>query len=83
LDGNAVQVVLFLGVFGGALAFFLWTSALSHLSPTRVAVYMNLNPMVAGLLGFLLLSERAEPVFLVGFIAVVAGVYLVNVGPPN
>jgi drug/metabolite transporter (DMT)-like permease len=79
LDGRIALVVLFLGIFGGALAFLLWTSALSQLSPTRVAVYMNLNPMVAALLGVLLLSERAEPIFFLGFIAVVTGVYLVNV----
>jgi len=29
-----------------------------------VAVYINLNPIVAAVLGVLLLSERATPVFL-------------------
>ena len=81
VDGRAILLVLLLGIFGGALAFFLWTSALSQLSPTRVAVYLNLNPVVAALLGVVLLSEEAEPVFFVGFIAVVAGVYLVNAVP--
>ena len=76
--GSNLELVLFLGVFGGAIAFFLWTLALSHLSPTRVAVYINLNPMVAALLGIILLSERAETAFFIGFIAVVVGVYMVN-----
>jgi drug/metabolite transporter (DMT)-like permease len=75
------ELVLFLGIFGGAIAFFLWTSALSRLSPTRVAVYINLNPMVAALLGILLLSERADAAFFIGFIAVVAGVFMVNAAP--
>ena len=83
LDGRPLQLVLGLGIFGGAVGFFLWTSALSRLSPTRVAVYMNLNPMVAALLGVLLLSEHADPVFFLGFVAVVAGVYLVNAVPPG
>jgi drug/metabolite transporter (DMT)-like permease len=81
--GSSVRLVLFLGVLGGALAFSLWTSALSHLSPTSVAVYINVNPMVAALLGILLLSERVEPIFFAGFVAVVCGVYLVNVVPSN
>ncbi len=81
LDRRLLELVLFLGVLGGALSFFLWTSALSVLSPTRVAAYINLNPVVAALLGIFLLSEPAELAFFVGFVAVVAGVYLVNVIP--
>lgn len=80
-DGRNLELVLFLGVFGGAVAFLLWTSALSHLSPTRVSVYINLNPMVAALFAILLLSERGKPSFFLGFAAVVTGVYLVNVRP--
>ena len=81
LGPHLVGLLLFLGVFGGALAFFLWTAALARLSPTRVAVYVNLNPMVAALLGILLLSEPTGPEFFAGFFAVVSGVYLVNVRP--
>jgi drug/metabolite transporter (DMT)-like permease len=83
LDGSALLLVLSLGIFAGALGFFLWTSALSRLSPTRVAVYANLNPMVAAFLGVLLLSEQADPVFFIGFVTVVAGVYLVNAVPSS
>jgi drug/metabolite transporter (DMT)-like permease len=56
----------------------MWTVALAQLSPTQVAVYINLNPIVAAALGVLLLSERASPVFLLSFAAVIAGVLLVN-----
>jgi drug/metabolite transporter (DMT)-like permease len=44
----------------------------------RVAVYVNLNPVVAALLGVVLLGERRSGLFLLGFAAVVAGVLLVN-----
>jgi drug/metabolite transporter (DMT)-like permease len=80
-DRRLLEMVLFLGVFGGALSYFLWTSALSALSPTRVAAYVNLNPVVAALLGIFLLSEPAELAFFAGFVTVVAGVCLVNVIP--
>lgn len=78
LDGRLLAVVAFLGVPGGAIAFLLWTWALSRLTPTRVAVYVNLNPIVAAVLGVLLLAERRSGLFLLGFVAVVGGVLLVN-----
>jgi drug/metabolite transporter (DMT)-like permease len=78
LDGQLLGVVVFLGVLGGAAAFLLWTWALSRLTPTQVAVYVNLNPVVAALLGVVLLGERRSGLFLLGFTAVVAGVVLVN-----
>jgi drug/metabolite transporter (DMT)-like permease len=78
LDGQLLGLVAFLGVLGGAVAFLLWTGALTRLTPTQVAVYVNLNPVVAALLGVLLLAERRSGLFLIGFAAVVSGVLLVN-----
>jgi drug/metabolite transporter (DMT)-like permease len=78
LHGRILALVVFVGVPGGAVAFLLWTWARSRLSPTRVAVYVNLNPMVAAVLGVLLLAERRTGPFLLGFAAVVGGVLLVN-----
>jgi drug/metabolite transporter (DMT)-like permease len=78
LDWQLLGLVVFLGVLGGAAAFLLWTWALSRITPTQVAVYVNLNPIVAALLGILLLGERRSPQFVLGFAAVVAGVLLVN-----
>jgi probable blue pigment (indigoidine) exporter len=78
LQGEVLGWVLFLGVPGGALAFLLWTTALSRLSPTAVTVYVNMNPIVATVLGVALLDERVSWLFGAGFAAVAAGVYLVN-----
>jgi drug/metabolite transporter (DMT)-like permease len=78
LDLQTVLLLVFLGVFGGALGFFLWTFALTRLTPTQVAVYINLNPLVAMVLAAALLAERLTTIFLVGFGTVVLGVLLVN-----
>ncbi|MGH9166772.1 MAG: DMT family transporter [Acidimicrobiia bacterium] len=78
LDGSLLGLVLFLGTGGGAAAFFLINWALSRLTPTQVTVYLNLNPMVATLLGALLLAERLTGVFLLSLGAVIGGVFLVN-----
>ncbi len=69
---------MFLGVFGGALGFFLWTFALTRLTPTQVAVYINLNPLVAMVLAAALLAEHLTIMFVAGFGAVLMGVVLVN-----
>ncbi|HEV3476864.1 MAG TPA: DMT family transporter [Rubrobacteraceae bacterium] len=75
---QTVVLLVFLGVFGGALGFFLWTFALTRLTPTQVAVYINLNPLVAMVLAAALLAERLTIIFVAGFGAVVLGVLLVN-----
>ena len=78
LDLQTVALLVFLGVFGGALGFFLWTFALTRLTPTQVAVYINLNPLVATVLAAALLAERPTIIFIAGFGAVLLGVLLVN-----
>lgn len=75
---DTVMLVLFLGIFGGAIGYFLWTFALTRLSPTQVAVYVNLNPMIATLLGTTLLAEKLTDIFIAGFAAVLVGVLFVN-----
>jgi drug/metabolite transporter (DMT)-like permease len=81
LSSQTLAMVVFLGVFGGALAFTLWTVALRRLSPTEVAVYINLNPLAASLLAAVALGERLTPAFAIGFLAVASGVLVVNWRP--
>jgi drug/metabolite transporter (DMT)-like permease len=78
IDLRTASLILFLGICGGAIGYLLWTFALAHLTPTQVAVYVNLNPMVATVLGAALLAERLSLVFILCFVAVVSGVVLVN-----
>jgi drug/metabolite transporter (DMT)-like permease len=77
-EPRPIALVAFLGILGGAVAFYLWTSALSGLTPTQVSVYVNLNPVVATFLGATLLGEELSVLFVAGFVAVVAGVGIVN-----
>ncbi len=78
LSTETLVMVILLGVLGGAVSFSLWTAALRYLSPTQVAVYINLNPMAATLLAALMLHERLSATFVLGFAAVAAGVMIVN-----
>ncbi|MDB5945755.1 MAG: putative superfamily transporter inner rane protein [Ramlibacter sp.] len=60
LTGRAWSVIGFIGVSSG-LGYFLWLYALKHESPTRVTVFLSLNPVTASLLGALVLDEAIAP----------------------
>jgi drug/metabolite transporter (DMT)-like permease len=73
--------VLFLGVFGGAIGFALWIWALERSTPSRVAVFITLNPITAISLSALLLHEPITTGFLLGLIGVLGGIILANWRP--
>jgi drug/metabolite transporter (DMT)-like permease len=79
--GTGWAAVLFLGTFGGALGFALWIWALQRSTPSRVAVFLALNPVAATLLGALLLGELITWRFVFGLACVIAGISLANRRP--
>jgi drug/metabolite transporter (DMT)-like permease len=68
--------VVYLGVFGGALAFYLWVFALQRTTPTRVASTMTVNPIAASLLAALIVGEPVGLPLLVGIVAVGTGIWV-------
>ncbi|WP_342236888.1 DMT family transporter [Inquilinus sp. OTU3971] len=76
LEPAGWAAVLYLGVVGGALTFFLWVFALGRTTPTRVAISVAVNPVVAALLGVLALGEPLGWPLLAGLAAVAAGIGL-------
>jgi drug/metabolite transporter (DMT)-like permease len=56
LSAQAWAAIAFIGVASG-VGYFWWLYALKHESPTRVTIFLALNPPVAGLLGWVLLGE--------------------------
>ncbi len=73
--------VIFLGIPGGALGFFMWTWALERSTPTRIAVILPLNVISAMVLGALILSEEISAIFLLALVFVLFGIWLVNRAP--
>jgi drug/metabolite transporter (DMT)-like permease len=65
-------VVVFIGVSSGA-GYFGWLWALKHESPTRVTVFLALNPVTAALLGWLLLGEAVGPYGVAGMALIACG----------
>lgn len=78
---TAWAALIFLGTLGGAFGFGLWIWALQRSTPSRVAVFIALNPMTAITLGVLLLDEPVTLAFLIGFAFVISGIVLANKSP--
>ena len=70
------MALAFLGVAGGALTFFLWSFALRHTTPTRVAVSVTVNPVTASIVAAVLLQEPIRWNLAVGLVAVALGICL-------
>jgi drug/metabolite transporter (DMT)-like permease len=79
-SGKEWIAVTYLGVFGGALAFFLWVFALRLTTPTRVANTMTVNPIAASLLAAVIVDEPIGWNLIVGLVAVGAGICLASSG---
>ncbi len=65
------------GVLASALAYFVQTAAQRHLSTARTAVILTMEPVFAGLFGFLLEGERLRGLQIVGA-AVILGALVLN-----
>lgn len=83
LTGTAWLALLFLGTLGGAFGFTLWSWALKRSTPSRVAVFIALNPLTAITLGALLLNEAVTWPFMLGLLGVIGGIILANWQPAN
>ena len=68
--------VAYLGLFCGALVFFLWALALSRTTPTRVAISVTVNPITAALFGATLLDEPIGWTVVAGLATVTGGIWL-------
>jgi drug/metabolite transporter (DMT)-like permease len=70
------SVMAFLGVFGGALTFLLWSYALERTTPTRVAVSVTVNPVASALFAAHVLSEPITVNLVAGLVLVAGGIAL-------
>jgi drug/metabolite transporter (DMT)-like permease len=73
--------IVYLGVGGAALTFFLWVFALARTTPTRVANTITLNPVTAAIVAALLLGEPIGSNLVIGIVGVFAGIWLASTEP--
>jgi drug/metabolite transporter (DMT)-like permease len=73
--------LLYLAVVAAALTMVLQTWAQAHVEPSRAAVVMALEPVWAAVFAVLLGGERVTARMVVGGLAIVGAMYLVELAP--
>jgi len=74
---QSALAVLYLVVFGSIVALVCYLWLLSHVAAQKVTTYALVNPVVALLLGALILNERISAITIASAVLVLAGVSLV------
>jgi len=72
-----VEAIAYLAVFGTIVGLSAYTYLLQHVPVTKVSTYAFVNPMIAVLLGLVLLHERLAPTEMLGMGIIVAAVAMV------
>ena len=70
--------LIYLVVFGSLIAYSAYVIAISKLPATLVSIYAYINPIVAVILGWVLLNEKMNVNMLLGTMVTLGGVFLVN-----
>jgi drug/metabolite transporter (DMT)-like permease len=74
VEASGWVALIYLGVFGGALLWVLWSVGLRYASASLVALTNTVNTLTASFLGAVFMGEPLGFEFVVGLICVVAGV---------
>ncbi|MDP9405618.1 MAG: DMT family transporter [Actinomycetota bacterium] len=80
-DAGAAAVVLLTALVASAAAFWVQTAAQRVIAPTRTAVILTMEPVFAGLFGFLLLGERLTGRGWLGCALILAAMLVVELRP--
>lgn len=75
---RGVIAVLYLVVFGSWIGYTAYVWLLKHVPTPKVATYAYVNPIVAVILGWVVLRERFDHFMLAGTVVIVAAVALVT-----
>lgn len=75
---EGILAILYLAIFGSMIAYNAYLYALAHLTPTQVSIYAYINPIVAVLLGWIVLNEQFTWTIAIAMSVTLGGVYLVN-----
>lgn len=77
---DVAYALIYLILIGSIVAYASYAYALRKLPMTIVSLYAYINPLVAVLLGWVVLDEKLNLQIIVAFALTVAGIYIVNRG---
>lgn len=72
-------MVIYIGIFPAAVAYVTWSVALAGASMAQITPLLYLNPILASLLGWIMLGERPGWVLAIGGVMILMGVWIIQV----
>jgi len=66
--------ILYLAIGTSVIAYPLWMYALRHLDAAKVAIATNTQPILTGVLSWIIFRERFTGIFMIGAVMILAGV---------
>jgi len=81
--GTSIFAILYLAVAGSVFGFLALYWLFTRMEVTRISLFTFITPIVAVLLGWLMLGERVDPNVAVGGSLILVGVVLVNRAPKS
>jgi drug/metabolite transporter (DMT)-like permease len=70
--------IIYLGLFGTTLGFIWYYEGIRTIGPSRAGVFINIVPICAVVMAFLILNEAIDASIALGAVFVFAGVYVTN-----
>lgn len=77
---RTLAALVYLTLFGSVLAYTSYVYALKHMKTTTMSLYAYVNPVIAVLVGWLVLSEKLTWLSLAAMAVILGGVALVQTG---
>ncbi|MNS14928.1 putative inner membrane transporter YedA [compost metagenome] len=79
-DQSGLLALAYLVILGSAVSYTCYSYALSKLPTSVVAMYAYINPVIAVIMGWLILDEKLNSIIGVSAAIILSGLYLVNQG---
>ena len=80
---NGIAAMAYLTIFGSCIAYGTYVWLIQHTTPARLGTIAYVNPVVAVILGWLVLGERLEGTRLIGAAIILAGVTMITWRAPR
>src|SRR5262245_27183080 len=77
---RSLIALAYLTVFGSIIAYSAYTYALAHIPMTTMPLYAYVNPIVAVILGWLILGEQLTWISIVAMVIILSGMAIVQLG---
>lgn len=83
VNARTLTAVIYLTLFGSVLAFSCYVFSLAHMRTTHSSLYAYVNPVVAVILGWLILNEQLTWLSVLAMAVILCGVALVQSSGPK